>query len=166
MSKSFIPYRIIFDSDGIIEVSDKLGKTEFANFVYNLMYINTNTEHNKKNQIITSKKSFEIFTKKLSNKIDDTTINILEPAIRPHSFPEDIETIDNEVKRIWEHTSYVSAKEPPFQAIIFTSSSKVSEYEALKKQDKKDNIAINSGDDAISIIKTYHAICRENKEGS
>lgn len=164
MTRSFIPYRIIFDFNGIMEIKEKLNGTTFANFVYKLMYINTNTLQNKRKQIITSKKSFDRFATELTNEIDDSTINILEPAIRPQNEPLDIEAIEDEVKRIWEHTLYVSSKDPPFQSIIFTANRNLSDYEALKKQDKKDNIIINDGDKAINNIETLYKICKEGHE--
>jgi hypothetical protein len=169
MSKTYISHRLLFDSEGIIKINEKLNKTAFAVFIYNLMYINTNAKPpTKKNHIITSKRSFDDFASKLANKIDEGTFSILEPAIRPQEKPAEVcsilEQIDDEIKRMWEYSVYVSS-EYPYQSIIFTSHDKMSFYEEYKAKDKKENIIINDENEAIDKIEKYHLLCLEDKPG-
>ena len=163
MVKTALPYRIIFDSAGIIAVHGKSGKAGFGGFLYNLMYINTNSVQYKKNHIITSAVSFQLFSSVLANQIDDTTFSILEPAIRPQTISESIESIKDETERIWELATLVST-EQPYQTIIFTSKDRMAAYESHKAADKKDNIIINDETEAVKKAEVYFALCREDKQ--
>ena len=145
-----------------MKIHNVLDKNSFAVFIYNLMYINTNSSNHKKDHIITSKVSFDEFSGRLAQVIDTTTFTILEPAIRPHKDPEIIEAIPDETKRIWEHAIYVSS-ETPYKTIIFTTTDKKAVYEEYKKADKKDNIIIDDENEAISKIDKYKLLCQENK---
>jgi hypothetical protein len=162
--KANLPHRIIFDSPAIITLHESLTGEKFAYFLYNLTYVNTNSDQHKKNHIITSKRSFDLITAKLKPKLDNRNrnYNFLESAIRPQINPPEIEKIDDEIIRIWEHAIFVSS-EYPYKSIVFTKEENVSAYETLRAKDKKENISIRSCDDSFNLIDDYREIIRQYK---
>jgi hypothetical protein len=128
------------------------------------MYINTNSKDHKKDQIITSKKSFDVLSDKLQKTdIEPLIFNILDPAIRAKDNTL-IESIPNEIRRIWEYATLVSI-EPPFKVILFTSKNRVQAYKQLQTTDnvKDEIISIKDESNAQEIINNYVNMCKEDK---
>ena len=128
------------------------------------MYINANSKDHKKDQIITSKKSFDVLSDKLQKTdIEPLIFNILDPAIRAKD-NNLIESIPNEIRRIWEYATLVSI-EPPFKVILFTSKNQVQAYKKLQTTDnvKDEIISIKDESNAQEIINNYVNLCKEDK---
>lgn len=154
--KAPLPYRIIFDSKGIISVYRLLGKESFSAFLLDLMYINTNSLHHKKNHIITSKISHEILSQHLIDN-NEPLPTYLSAAIRPQE-NSDLEAITDEPERIWEYAILVSG-EVPYKTTIFTDKSSKTAYSPYKEKDGKENITILDEQSARGIITDLKNFC-------
>jgi hypothetical protein len=102
MAKAPVPYRVIIDSNCALKLRKTLDKIKFSVFVINLMYINTNSVYHKKNHIVTSEVSSKTMKQTLKDKVDGPTYTFFDAAMRPQC-DQELETIHDEVKRIWEY---------------------------------------------------------------
>lgn len=161
MGKTALPNRIIIDSFAIVKLHQMLGDS-FSGLLYNMMYVNYNSLQHKKNHIVTSQKSFDIMFDYLIGKIDPEKVESLSASIRPQSI-QSIEEIAEETERTWEYAVFISS-DRPFQTIIITDKTNKDKYNAHKTADNKQNIQINDEDTAKTLIDTYFALCRLDKQ--
>jgi len=127
------------------------------------MYVNSNSLLHKKNHIITSQKSFDVITSNIVDMINPEHQGWIPAAIRPQT-ENDLESIDDEIERIWEYAILVSSKAHPYQTIIFTTDANKPRYEQLKIKDKKSNILIETDGQIDERINDFYNICRAYKQ--
>ena len=157
--KAPLSYRFIFDSKGALAFAKLTGSNHL---LFQLMTINSRSAHHKKEQIITSEASFELFKKEILNRIDTVSESWLRAAIRPLNDKElEADYADVEPKRIWEYGLMVCT-DVPHQAIIFTDATTIPEYIRYKTAESKENILIEDAttETALARFRDAEEICK------
>ncbi|MGI0059951.1 MAG: hypothetical protein ACREBJ_09305 [Nitrosotalea sp.] len=166
MPRVAFPERIIIDFEGVKAVNEAFPHT-IKTFLYNLMYINTNSIQHKREQVVTSVASYKLILDYLRTILKNDERDVgewLSAAIRPLMEPKDLmykaESIDLEADRIWEYAVYL-ATQAPIQTIICTSEVSKATYLASKIKESKETIFVKSDPNEIyELASIYVRRCK------
>lgn len=150
-----IEFRFIFDSHFFEEII----KEDF-DLQEKLSYITSKASGNKKRQNIISAKTRKKICDDFS--INETTIRIFLNKIEE---PETIEIEEDEIIRTLRYAVHLTYQWP-HKVIIFTSESKIKDYNKCDHYGDIKSISFKSGENAKELIDYWFKKCRDERSSS